>query len=100
MGYFGSEVTDPSEARAMTRQCLNEGADYIKIAATGVSVLTSFLMRPSFGVDELEAITGEAQKFGVLTAAHCLSTHGIVNSLYAGVDMIIHRRRQFQRGRG
>jgi len=90
MGYFGSEVTGTNEARAMTRQLIKEGADYIKITATGGSTLTSFPLRPSFDVDELKAITGEAQKFGVLTAAHCLSTQGITNSLDAGVDMIIH----------
>ena len=90
MGYFGSEVTGPTEARAMTRQLVKEGADYIKITATGGSTLTSFPLLPSFNVDELGAITDEAHKFGKLTATHCLSTQGIVNSLDAGVDMIIH----------
>ncbi|MCH8147414.1 MAG: amidohydrolase family protein [Planctomycetes bacterium] len=41
-------------------------------------------------MDELKAITEEAHKFGKLTAAHCVSTQGTVNSLEAGVDMIIH----------
>ena len=90
MGYFGSEVTGPTEARAMTRQLIKEGADYIKITATGGSTMTSFPMLPSFNVDELRAITDEAHKFGKLTATHCTSTQGIVNSLDAEVDMIIH----------
>ena len=90
MSYFGSEVTGPNEARAMTRQLIKEGADYIKITATGGTTLTSYRLRPSFDVDELRAITEEAHKFGKLTAAHCVSTQGIVNSLDAGVDMIIH----------
>ena len=90
MGYFGSEATGPTEARAMTRQLIKEGADYIKITATGGSTRTSFPLRPSFNVDELTAITDEAHKFGKLTATHCLSTQGIINSLDAGVDMIIH----------
>lgn len=90
MGYFGSEVTGPTEARAMTRNLIKEGADYIKITATGGSTATSFPLRPSFNVDELRAITEEAQKFGKLTAAHCVSTQGIVNALDANVDMIIH----------
>ena len=92
MGYFGSEVTGPVEARAMTRRLIKEGADYIKIAATGGSTRTSFPLRPSLDLDELIAITDEARKFGKLTAAHCVSTQGIVNSLDAGVDMIIHCR--------
>ena len=90
MGYFGSETTGPVAARATTRQLIKEGADYIKITATGGSTRTSFPLRPSFDVDELSAITDETHKFGMLTAAHCVSTQGTVNCLEAGVDMIIH----------
>lgn len=90
MGYFGGEVTGPDQTRALTRQLIKEGADYIKITATGGSTRTSFPLRPSFTVDELKAVTEEAQKFGKLTATHCLSSQGIANSLDAGVDMIIH----------
>jgi len=90
MWYFGSEVNGPVEARAVTRQVIKEGADYIKISATGGSTLTSFPLRPAFNVNELRAITDEAHKFGKLTAAHCLSTQGTANCLDAGVDMIIH----------
>lgn len=90
MSYMGSEVTGPWPARATTRQLIKEGADYIKITATGGSTRTSFPLLPSFNVDELLAITEEAHKFGKLTAAHCTSTQGIINSLDAGVDMIIH----------
>ena len=38
----------------------------------------------------MRAITHEAHKFGKLTAAHCVSSQGIANSLDADVDMIIH----------
>jgi len=44
------------------------------------------------------AITDEAHKFGKLTATHCSSTQGIVNSLDAGVDMIIHCMFKNERG--
>ena len=90
MGYFGTEATGPVEARAQVRQLIKEGADYIKVTATGGSTRTSLPLRPSFNVDELSAITDEARKFGKLTATHCSSTQGLVNSLDAGVDMIIH----------
>ena len=90
MGYFGSEVTGANEARAMTRQLIREGADYIKITASGGSTRTSFPLLPSFNVDELKAVTEEAKKFGKLTATHCASTQSIINSLDANVDMIIH----------
>ena len=90
MGYFGGEATGPVEVRALTRQLIKEGADYIKITATGGSTQTSFPLRPSFTMEELSAITDEAHKFGKLTATHCTSTQGIINSLDADVDMIIH----------
>ncbi len=90
MGYMGSEVTGPQPARAMVRQLIKEGADYIKITATGGSTKTSYPLLPSFNRDELTAIAEEAHKLGKLTAAHCTSTQGIVNCLDAGVDMIIH----------
>ena len=90
MWYFGSEVTGPTQARAVARQLIKEGADYLKITATGGSTATSHRLRPAFDVDELTAITDEALKFGKLTATHCLSAQGIANSLDAGVDMIIH----------
>ena len=90
MWYMGVEATGPNETLAQTRRLIKEGADYIKITATGGSTRTSFPLLPSFNVDELTAITGEAHKLGKLTAAHCVSTQGTVNALDAGVDMIIH----------
>ena len=90
MGYFGSEVTGPVEATAAVRKLIKEGADYIKISATGGSTRTSFPLLPAFTLDELKAMTGEAHKFGKLTATHCASTQGTIDSLDAGVDMIIH----------
>ena len=90
MGIFGTEVTGPVEAAAMTRQLVKEGADYIKITATGGSTLTSFPFLPSFDVDELRGITEAAHGLGKLTGAHTTSTQGIINCLDAGVDMLIH----------
>ena len=90
MGYFGGEVTGANDARALTRQLIKEGADYIKIVATGGTTRTSFPTLPSFNVDELKAVTDEARKFGKLTATHSSNSAGIANSLDAGVDMIIH----------
>ena len=90
MGYFGSQVTGEIQSRAMVRQLIKEGADYIKITATGGSTITSDPLRPAFNLDELKAITEEAHKFNKLTAAHCTSTEGIRLSVRADVDMIIH----------
>ena len=90
MGYFGSEADGPDAVRAAVRTLLKEGADYIKIVATGGSTRTSDPNRASYTVPELLAITDEARRHGKLTAAHCTSAQGVQNCLDAGVDMIIH----------
>ncbi len=90
MGYFGSEADGVDAVRAEVRKLLKEGADYIKIVATGGSTRTSDPNRASYTVAELAAMTDEAHRHGVLTAAHCTSAQGVANSLDAGVDMIIH----------
>ena len=90
LSYFGVQATGPNECRAAVRQLIKEGADFIKITATGGSTRTSFPLRPSFTVEELTAICDEAHKFGKHAAAHCASSQGMANALDAGVDTIIH----------
>ena len=90
LSYFGVEATGPDQCRGAVRQLIKEGADFIKITATGGSTRTSHPLKPSFNPDELKAIVDEVHKFGKHAAAHCASTQGIVNALDAGVDTIIH----------
>ena len=90
LGYFGIQATGATECRAAVRQLVKEGADFIKITATGGSTRTSHPTRPSFDVDELSAICAEAHKFGIHAAAHCASSQGMVNALDGGIDTIIH----------
>jgi imidazolonepropionase-like amidohydrolase len=90
MGYFGSEADGEDAVRGEVRKLLKEGADYIKIVATGGSTRTSDPNRASYTVSELAAMTDEAHRHGKLTAAHCTCAQGVQNSLDAGVDMIIH----------
>ena len=90
MGYFGSEADGVDAVRVEVRKLLKEGADYIKIVATGGSTRTSDPNRASYTVPELTAMTDEARRHGKLTAAHCTSAQGVQNCLDAGVDMIIH----------
>lgn len=90
LSYFGVQATGAEECRAAVRQLVKEGADFIKITATGGSTRTSFPLRPSFNVDELKSIVDEAHRFGKHTAAHCTSTQGISNAVEAGIDTVIH----------
>jgi imidazolonepropionase-like amidohydrolase len=90
MGYFGSEADGEVAVRAEVRKLLKEGADYIKIVASGGTTRTSDPNRASYTVPELAAMTDEARRHGKLTAAHCTSAQAVQNCLDAGVDMIIH----------
>jgi imidazolonepropionase-like amidohydrolase len=90
MGYFGSEADGEVAVRAEVRKLLKEGADYIKIVASGGSTRTSDPNRASYTVAELAAMTDEARRHGKLTAAHCSSAQSVQNCLDADVDMIIH----------
>jgi len=88
--YCGSEADGIDGVRQEVRKLVKEGADFIKIMATGGSTSSSDPLRPSYTAEEIAVIVEEAHHFGKLTAAHCASMQGIKNSLDAGVDMIIH----------
>ena len=90
LSYFGTTATGPTECRAAVRQLIKEGADFIKVTATGGSTRTSHPSRPSFNIDEFSAITDEAHKFGKHVCAHCTSSGGMENALQAGIDTMIH----------
>ena len=86
LSYFGIQATGVDECVANVRQLMKEGADFIKITATGGSTRTSYPFLPSFNVDELTAIINETHKFGKHTVAHCASSQGMINAL----DAIVH----------
>ena len=90
LSYFGVEATGEVECRAAVRQLIKEGADFIKVTATGGSTRTSYPFRPSFTVEELRSICDEAHKFGKHVAAHCSSSAGVEVALFAQVDTLIH----------
>ena len=88
--YCGSEADGVDAVRTEVRKLVKEGADFIKIMATGGSTWSSDPLRPSYTLEEMTVIVDEAHRFGRLTAAHCASMQGIKNALDAEVDMIIH----------
>ena len=88
--YCGSEADGVEGVRSEVRKLIKEGADFIKIMATGGSTWSSNPLQASYTVEEMAVIVEEAHRFGKLTAAHCASMQGIKNALDAGVDMIIH----------
>ncbi|NIQ04644.1 MAG: amidohydrolase family protein [Candidatus Korarchaeota archaeon] len=73
------------------RLALREGADFIKIMASG-GVLSQ-RDRPEhtqFTLNELKAIVREAEKVGTFVTAHCQGTEAIKLSIKAGVKTIDH----------
>ena len=92
LNYFGIEATGADECRSAVRQLFKDGADFVKITASGGSTRTSLPLRPSFTISELKAIIGEAHNFGKHAAAHCVNSQSILNCLEAGIDTIIHGR--------
>jgi imidazolonepropionase-like amidohydrolase len=69
---------------------VKEGADWIKVMATGGGTVYTMPYRPSYTTEELRAVVDEAHRADRLAAAHCSCTAGMVNALDAGIDMIIH----------
>jgi len=80
------------ECRRTVRQLLVEGADFIKIAASGGggTVGGAEVTRAAYSLEELKIIVNEAHRYGKKTAAHALATQSIINCLDAGVDQLDH----------
>jgi imidazolonepropionase-like amidohydrolase len=80
-----------AECRKAARYSLREGADFIKVMATG-GVLSQ-RDRPDyrqFTLEELKAIVDEARAAKRFVHAHAQGKEGIVNALNAGVKVIAH----------
>ena len=88
--WFGGEADGPEDLRHTVRQLVKEGADFIKIMASGGSTRSSHPYLPAFTPDELRAIVDEAHRHQRLTAAHAVPNVAIEDCLDAGLDMIIH----------
>ena len=87
---MGAEADGVEGVRTAVRQLVHEGADFIKVMASGGTTHGSMPERPSYTLEELTALTNEAHLRGKLVAAHAHSMQSIINCLDAGLDMIIH----------
>ncbi|MEX2362586.1 MAG: amidohydrolase family protein, partial [Balneolaceae bacterium] len=84
-------VNGADDARKAVRQRYKEGADHIKITATGgvLSVAKSG-DAPQFFDDELETIVQTAKDYGMHVAAHAHGADGMKRAVQAGVLTIEH----------
>lgn len=84
-------VAGADEARRAVRQRYKDGADLIKITATGgVLSLAASGQNPQFVDEELAAIIATARDYGFKVAAHAHGAEGMKRALRAGVDSIEH----------
>ena len=88
--YFGGEADGVDGMRLAARQLLKEGADFIKIMASGGGTPGTYSQFPAFDVEEMRAAIDEAHKIGKRAACHCIATQSIANALDAGTDHIEH----------
>jgi imidazolonepropionase-like amidohydrolase len=90
-GHFwwcNEEADGVDGVRAATRQLLKEGADFIKIMASGGAADDSWFA--SYSVAEMAAAVDEAHQVGKKTTAHCLAAESIARAVDAGIDQIEH----------
>ncbi len=87
---MGSEADGIDQVRSAVRQLIKEGADFIKVMASGGTTRGSMRQRASYTQSELQAAVEEAHHRGKLVAGHAIATDAIVNCLDTSVDMIIH----------
>ena len=84
-------INGPAEATKAVRQRYKEGADLIKITATGGVLSTAKSgQNPQFQDAELEAIVATAKDYGFKVAAHAHGAEGMKRAIRAGIDSIEH----------
>lgn len=91
-GYpLASEADGEDEVRKMARQTLKQGADVLKLMATG-GVMTPGVDpgSPQLSENEMKAAVEEALHAGKTTASHAQGTIGIQNAVRAGITTIEH----------
>ncbi|MFK7948780.1 MAG: amidohydrolase family protein [Saprospiraceae bacterium] len=79
------------ECRKAVRQQVKNGADLIKITATGgVLSVARDGFRPQFTEEEIAAIIQTAKDFGITVAAHAHGDEGMRRAVAAGISSIEH----------
>jgi imidazolonepropionase-like amidohydrolase len=89
--HFCNEVADGTEqVRRSVRRLVAEGADHIKLMASGGETAGTQPYRASYDIAELRAAVETAHQLGRLTTAHCRAREAMANAVEAGLDCIEH----------
>jgi len=84
-------INGVDDARKAVRQRYKDGADLIKLTATGgVLSLATNGQNPQFTDEELAAVVAAARDYGMIVAVHAHGTEGMRRAVLAGVDSIEH----------
>ncbi|RMG55755.1 MAG: amidohydrolase family protein, partial [Bacteroidetes bacterium] len=84
-------INGPDEAAQAVRQRYKNGADLIKITATGgVLSVAKDGAGPQFTDEEVAAIVAIANDYGMTTAAHAHGAEGMERAVRAGITSIEH----------
>lgn len=84
-------VNSVDDARKAVRQRYKNGADLIKITATGgVTSVSKNGQNPQFTVEEIKAICETAKDYGFHVAAHAHGIEGMKRAIIGGVQTIEH----------
>ncbi len=84
-------INSPEDARQAVRQRYKDGADLIKITATGgVLSIAKDGSGPQFTDEELKAVIETAKDYGMHTAAHAHGAEGMKRAVLAGITTIEH----------
>jgi imidazolonepropionase-like amidohydrolase len=88
--FCNEEADGEEEIRKSVRRLIHEGADYIKIMASGGGTRGTVPGRASYTEAELHAAVHEAHHFDRTTAAHCRARESMRRAVQAGIDLMEH----------
>jgi imidazolonepropionase-like amidohydrolase len=86
---YAAVVNTIEEMVTMTRRHIKQGADWIKIHATG-SVPRHRGELQVWKLDEMRAVCETAHELGTPVTAHCRNPSSVIDAARAGVDLILH----------
>jgi imidazolonepropionase-like amidohydrolase len=88
--FMGSEADGVDGVRHAARQLIKEGADFLKVMATGGSTQGTDPFRPAYSAAELQAIVEEGHRRNKLVTAHCRTNAAMWMVVDVGFDIIMH----------
>ena len=90
-GPLEGVINGVDDARKAVRQRYKDGADLIKLTATGgILSLAASGDNPQFTEEELRAVVSTAKDYNMTVAVHAHGSEGMKRAVLAGVDSIEH----------